>query len=173
MIVYRPDVDFAQFPGLVFPSIHLDQLFGAPLYVPEVTVFLSNHFALLLIPLTLVLMVVISLLVGLNLALSLFAYESIGRRGFRSWGGRLGAVVGLFTGCPTCAGLYFFSSVGGSGAVSFAVALNYYQPLFMALSVPVLLISPFLISRSLSKVYRDGCILTKATTSVRNERPAM
>lgn len=156
---YRPDLDFANFPGLAIPSVQPDQLVGIPLYVPEVTVFLTNHVALVLIPLTVIMMAVISVLVGVNLALAVFAYDNRVKDGARSWGGQLGAVVGLFTGCPTCAGLYFFSLLGGSGAVSFAVALGYYQPLLILLSVPALLVSPYLISRSLSQVFRDGCVV--------------
>jgi hypothetical protein len=167
IVAYRPGVDFSQFPGLAIPSVQPDQLVGSPLFVPELTVFLSNHVALLLIPITLIMMVVVSVLVGVNFALSVFAYDNRvrGRRG--SLGGQLGALVGLFTGCPTCAGLYFFSVLGGSGAVSVAVTLDYYQPLFVILSIPVLLASPYLISRSLSKVFRDGCVVV----STSHQRP--
>jgi hypothetical protein len=159
ILAYRPDIDFSAFPGLAIPSAQPDQLIGAPLYVPEVTVFITNHFAMVLVPLTLILMVVVSVLVGVNSALAAFAYDNRSKGSVGMWRGQLGAIVGLFTGCPTCAGLYFYSLVGGSGAVSFAVALGYYQPLFVLLSVPVLLLSPYLISRSLSKVFRDGCIV--------------
>jgi len=159
VVAYRPDISFAEFPGLVIPSVQPDQLIGAPLYVPEVTVFLSDHVALVLVPLTIVLMVTISVLVGFNLALAAYAYDNRARKGNGSWVGQLGAVVGLFTGCPTCAGLYFFSLLGGSGAASFAVVLGYYQPLFVALCVPVLLATPYLISRSLAKLFKDGCVI--------------
>jgi hypothetical protein len=158
IVAYRPDISFAALPGLVIPSVQPDQLVGAPLYVPEVTVFLTDHVALVLIPLTLMLMVTISVLVGFNVALAAFAYDNRARGGGSTWGGQLGAAVGLFTGCPTCAGLYFFSLLGGSGAVSFAVALSYYQPLFVVLSIPVLMGSPYLISRSLSKLFKEGCV---------------
>ena len=162
IVVYRSDISFASFPGLQIPSVQPDQLVGIPMYVPEVTVFLTNHVALVLIPLTLILMVTISVLVGFNVALAAFAYDNRvkGRGGW--WGGRLAAIVGLFTGCPTCAGLYFFSLLGGSGAVSFAVALSYYQPLFVILSVPVLLGTPFLISRALSRQFKEGCVVVPA-----------
>jgi hypothetical protein len=71
----------------------------------------------------------------------------------------LGALVGLFTGCPTCAGLFFANAIGGTGAVSFATLLGYYQPVFIALSIPVLIVTPYLISRSLSKVIKEGCVV--------------
>jgi len=159
IVVYRPDVSFAALPGLAIPSVQPDQLVGTPLYVPEMTVFLTDHVALVLIPLTLMLMAAISILVGFNVALAAFAYDNRARGGGSSWGGQLGAIVGLFTGCPTCAGLYFFSLLGGSGAVSFAVALGYYQPLFIVLSIPILLGAPYLTSRTLSKLFREGCVI--------------
>jgi hypothetical protein len=158
IIAIRPNVDFSRFPGLVIPSVQPVQFVGLPFFVPEVTVFLSNHVALVLIPLTLIMMVVVSILVGVNLALSAFAYDNRAK-GQGSIGSQLGAIIGLFTGCPTCAGLYFFSLLGGSGAVSVAVTLGYYQPLFVFLSIPILLASPYLVSRSLSKVFTDGCVL--------------
>ena len=160
VVVYWPDVSFRVFPGLAIPSVQADQLAGVPLYVPEVTVFLSEHVALVIIPLTLILMVAISVLVGFNSALAAYSYDNRARGGGSgSWAGQLGAAVGLFTGCPTCAGLYFFSLLGGSGAASVAVALGLYQPLFVALSLPVLLVTPYLICRSLSRLFRDGCVV--------------
>jgi hypothetical protein len=78
-------------------------------------------------------------------------------------------VVGLFTGCPTCAGLFFANFVGGASAVSFAALLSYYQPVFIALSVPVLVATPYLISRSLSKVVKDGCIVIEGNRNARRE----
>ncbi|MBI3859333.1 MAG: hypothetical protein HY296_03710 [Thaumarchaeota archaeon] len=45
-----------------------------------------------------------------------------------------------------------------SCVVSFAFVLGYYQPLFVALSIPLLSATPFAISRSLSRVFKDGCV---------------
>ncbi len=66
--------------------------------------------------------------------------------------------MGLFTGCPTCAGLFFANFLAGTGAVGFATILGYYQPAFILLSIPVLVAAPYLTSRSLSRVYREGCV---------------
>ena len=161
IVAYRPDLNFSALPGLAIPSVQPVQLVGAPLYVPELTVFLTDHVAMVLIPITLILMLAVSSLVGVNVALSLFAYDNRTPTAGRAWGAQLGAVVGLFTGCPTCAGLYFFSLLGGTGAVSFAETLGHYQPVFLLLSVPALLVSPWLVSRSLARVYRDGCIVPR------------
>ncbi|HEV2225203.1 MAG TPA: hypothetical protein VGR56_00190 [Nitrososphaerales archaeon] len=158
MIVYQPAVDFAQAYGAAFPSIVVAPVFNAPPFSPVVTVYLANHLGLLLVPLTIVLLVATSLLVGLNFALVGFAFASRAKGLGRGWVGGLGAVVGLFTGCPTCAGLFFANFLGGTGAVSFATLLGYYQPAFILLSIPALLAAPYLTSRSLSKVFREGCV---------------
>lgn len=161
MIVYQPTVDFMQAYGAQTPSAQVTPVQAAPLFTPVVTVYLVNHLGLLIIPLTVILLVTTSILVGLNFALAGFAFESRAKGAGRGWVGGIGAVVGLFTGCPTCAGLFFANFLGGAGAVSFASLLGYYQPAFILLSIPVLLAAPYLTSRSLSKVYREGCVYLK------------
>lgn len=159
MIVYQPTVDFVQAYGASLPSVAIAPCCGAPLYSPVVTVYLANHLGLLLIPLTFMMLIAVSVLVGVNFSLAAFAFDSRVKGLGRNWIGGMGATVGLFTGCPTCAGLFFANVLGGTGAISFSALLAYYQPVFIGLSIPVLLATPFLISRSLSKVYRDGCVV--------------
>jgi hypothetical protein len=163
MIVYQPTVDFAQAYGVEIPSVQVTPVLSAPPLSPVVTIYLASHVGLLLIPMTVVLLVATSLLVGLNFALAGFAFGSRAKGLGRGWVGGLGAVVGLFTGCPTCAGLFFANFLGGTGAVSFATLLGYYQPAFILLSIPVLLAAPYLTSRSLSRVYREGCVFIDRT----------
>lgn len=162
MIVYQPTVDFAQAYGAILPSALIGPCCGPLLYTPIVTVYVVNHLGLLIIPLTTILLVTVSVLVGINFALAAFAFGNRVRGSGRSWVGGLGAIVGLFTGCPTCAGLFFANLIGGTGAVTFASLLAYYQPFFVALSIPVLLATPYLISRSLSRVMKDGCVVLDA-----------
>jgi len=161
IIVYQPTVDFVQAYRAVFPSVLIGPCCGPPLYTPILTVYLVNHLGLLIVPLTVMLLLTVSVLVGLNFALAAFAFSNRVRSPGRSWIGGLGAAVGLFTGCPTCAGLFFANFVGGAGAVSFAALLSYYQPVFIALSIPVLVATPFLISRSLSRVFKEGCVVIR------------
>jgi hypothetical protein len=157
MLVYQATVDFASAYGAAIPSVVVTPVGAAPLFTPVVTVYLTDHLGLLLIPLTILLVVGISVLVGVNVTMAAFAFGNRARGG-RGWLGGVGAVVGLFTGCPTCAGLFFANVLGGTGAVSFATILGYYQPAFILLSIPVLVAAPYLTSRSLSKVFRDGCV---------------
>lgn len=158
IIVYQPEVNFSEAYLAKIPSILVAPCCGPPLYVPITTVYLTEHLGLLLIPLSLILLFIVSALVGLNLTLTTFAYRNHLKKGGKGLFGGIGAIVGLFTGCPTCAGLFFANIVGGAGATAFATLLSYYQPLFIGLSIPVLLATPFLISRSLSKVFTEGCI---------------
>ncbi len=161
MIVYQPTVDFVKAYGVAVPSVQVIPLATTPLFTPLVTAYILNHLGLLLVPLTVLLLVATSVLVGLNFALAGFAFDSRARGAGRGWVGGIGAVVGLFTGCPTCAGLFFANFLGGAGAVSFATVLGYYQPAFILLSIPVLLGAPYLTSRSLSKVFREGCVFLR------------
>ena len=159
ILVYQPDVDFTAAYGVSIPSATLTPVGAAPLFTPVFTAYITNHIGLLVIPLTALLSVVISILVGVNVVISAFAFDCRARSPGRGWLGGIGAVVGLFTGCPTCAGLFFANVLGGTGAVSFATIVGYYQPVFVLLSLPVLIITPFLVSRSLAKVFREGCVL--------------
>ena len=161
MIVYQPGVDFVQAYGATFPSAIITPCCGTPLFAPIVTVYVVNHLGLLIIPLTGLLLILISVLVGLNSALAVFAFNSRVKGMGRGWLGGLGAVVGLFTGCPTCAGLFFANVLGGAGAVTLAAGLASYQPLFILVSLPVLALTPYLTSRSLTKVFREGCVIVE------------
>jgi hypothetical protein len=136
-----------------------------PLYSPTVVVYVTSHLGLLLIPLTVILLVAVSGLVGLNFALAAFAFDTRAKTTSRVWLGGLGAIVGLFTGCPTCAGLAFASLFGASGTLSYVLVLTAYQPVFIGLSIPLLVATPYLISRSLSKVYSGGCVILPVRTS--------
>ena len=73
----------------------------------------------------------------------------------------LAAVVGLFTACPTCAGLFLASSVGGIGT-TLAVALAPYQLLFIAVTVPVLLLGPLFTALSVKRTYEASCSVPAA-----------
>ncbi|HZW85803.1 MAG TPA: hypothetical protein VFE91_07890, partial [Nitrososphaerales archaeon] len=161
VLVYQPGVDFGAAYAAMIPSVSVTPVAASPLYSPVLTAYLTDHFAILLIPLTVLLALATSVLVGVNLVLSSFAFDSRARAPGRGWLGGIGAFVGLFTGCPTCAGLFFANILGGTGAVSFATILGYYQPVFILLSLPVLVATPYLISRSLSKVFKEGCIVIR------------
>jgi len=151
ILIYRNDISFSQ-QGIKIPSINIVPCCNTPGYVPMFSAYLTDHFLILLIPLNLILAVIVSSLVGFNFALSLYAFN-VSRRIQStkkvSFIGSVGVVSGLFVGCPTCAGT-FFSALLGFGAVGESISvLASFQTVFIALSIPVLIIAPFLVARSI------------------------
>jgi hypothetical protein len=154
ILVFRPDVSFTE-KGIPVPSAELIQCCGAPGYMPMLTVYFTDHFLLLVIPVNVILAAVVSIMVGFNVALSIHAYRL--RRAVQaktSLIGGIGAATGLFVGCPTCAGS-MVSAVLGLGVASAgagASALAPFQTAFIAASIPALAIAPFLLARSIRSV---------------------
>lgn len=156
ILVYRPDVSFTE-KGIAVPSAELIQCCGAPGYMPMLTVYFIDHFLLLVIPVNVILAAVVSIMVGFNVALSVYAYRL--RRAMKaargtSLVGGIGAATGLFVGCPTCAGSMVSAVLGlgviGGGASTSALAP--FQTAFIAASIPALAIAPFLLARSIRSV---------------------
>jgi hypothetical protein len=151
ILVYRPDVSFTE-KGIKVPSVDMIPCCSAPGYMPMLTVYITDHFLILIIPVNVILAAVVSMLVGFNVALSIFAYRM--KRSMHaktSLVGGIGATSGLFVGCPTCAGsiLSAVLGVGVAGAGTSASVLAPFQTLFIAASIPALIIAPFLIARSI------------------------
>lgn len=165
IFIYRNDVSFSQ-QGIAIPSINIIPCCNIPGYVPMFSAYVTDHFLILLIPLNIILAVGVSGLVGFNTALGVYAFKISTK--FRStkkisFIGSVGAAGGLFVGCPTCAGS-FFSALLGFGVVGESIsALASFQTLFIALSIPVLVITPFLVARSIRTNYRtcNGAVKLK------------
>jgi hypothetical protein len=151
ILVYRPDVSFTE-RGIEVPSVDMIPCCSAPGYMPMLTVYITDHFLILIIPVNVILAAVVSMFVGFNVALSIFAYRM--KRSMHaktSLVGGIGATSGLFVGCPTCAGsiLSAVLGVGVAGAGTSTSVLAPFQTLFIAASIPALVIAPFLIARSI------------------------
>lgn len=121
-------------------------------YVPMLTILINSNFSFLLIPLNFFLGIIISLLVGMNVSLSVFMIKRL-RIKVKSLSkgnvfGSLGISTGLLIGCPTCAGSLFYSIAGFSSIIAFS-SLSLYQMLFIVISIPFLIISLVLITRLL------------------------
>lgn len=152
ILVYRADVSFTE-RGIKVPSLDLIPCCAAPGYMPMVTLYLTDHFLILIIPLNVILATIVSLLVGFNVALSIFAFrlkKSLQTK--TSLAAGIGATSGLFVGCPTCAGSLISALLGigiaGAGGTSASV-LAPFQTLFIAASIPALVVAPFLTARSI------------------------
>ena len=158
LIVYQPSVTFSTEYLVSVPSALVVPFYGSPGQIPVLVVYITEHLGLLLIPLSVVLLVTVSLLVGLNISMAAFAYSNRPRNSGGQWLGGLGGMVGLFTGCPTCAGLFLANIVGGAGAATVSTLLASSQSFFIGISIPILVVTPILISRSLAKVFEGGCL---------------
>lgn len=128
-------------------------------YVPMITIYVSSTFSFLIIPLNFFLGIVISILVGINVALNIFVLKGMNRRvknfsKSRIFGG-LGLTTGLLVGCPTCAGSLLYSIVGFSSLVTFS-SLGLYQILFIVVSIPFLILSIAVMARIM---YKNNCDL--------------
>ncbi|MEM2140053.1 hypothetical protein [Nitrososphaera sp.] len=156
ILVLRPDVSFSE-QGIAVPSAEMIPCCGAPGYMPMFTVYFTDHFLLLVIPVNVILAAVVSMMVGFNIALSAYAYRL--RKTVQtnmSIVGGLGATTGLFVGCPTCAGSLLSAVLGFGviGAGASASALAPFQTLFIAASLPALAVAPLLLARSIRSISR-------------------
>lgn len=145
-LVYQPSLSFSYHYGVDVPSVEISPCCDAPGYMPKILVYLTDTVGLQVIPLNAVLQVVVSYLVGLNAAVAASAY-SLSRKS-RGAGG-IGAAAGLFVGCPTCVGTFMSAFVGTAGGIALGVALAQLQTLLIAVTIPVLLATPFLLARRL------------------------
>jgi len=114
--------------------------------MPKIIVYLTEHIGLQIVPINLVLQMIVSYLVGLNTALAVSAFTFFKRgSGF----GGIGAVTGLFVACPTCVGAFSSIFIGSASAIAFTVAITQMQTLFILITIPVLLTTPFLMAKKL------------------------
>lgn len=160
-VVYQPGLSFSDAYGAQVPSGAVVLCCGPVGQVPRFIVYLTEHLGLLIVPLNVVLLFFASGLVGLNMALAWYAYANRPQVARRGWFAGFGAAVGLFTGCPACASLVFASGVAGLGAVTVATVLASLQTVFIAISLPVLALTPFLITRN-GFALPDECAVPKA-----------
>ena len=61
----------------------------------------------------------------------------------------IGAAAGLFIACPTCAGTFLSIFIGTASGIALSLALAQLQTVFIAVSIPVLLVTPYIMARKL------------------------
>jgi len=164
VIVFQPSVDFATTYGVTAPSWTAAACCGSVGTVPALVVYVSPqaHLALQVLPLDVLFAVVVPLLVGMNVTVAVHAVRNKDVRANVGWLSSMGLLAGLFTGCPTCAGLFLASAVGGLGATSLAIALAPYQLLFVVVSIPLLAASPVMIALNARRAQRAACPIPTA-----------
>ena len=145
-LVYQPEVNFAVHYGAIIPSGFIAPCCDTPGYMPKIIIYLTEHIGLQIIPINLVLQLIVSYLVALNTSIAVSAY-AISKKGRGM--STIGAAVGLFIACPTCAGTFLSVFVGTASGIALSIALAQMQTLFIAISIPVLLITPYLMAKKL------------------------
>jgi len=146
MLVYQPEVVFSYHYGAIIPSAHLTACCGDPGYMPKITVYLTEHLGLQIVPINLVLQIIVSYLVGLNTTLAVSTFTFFKKEGSLS---SVGATTGLFIACPTCVGAFSSIFVGSAGAIAFTLAITQLQTMFILITIPILLITPFIMAKKL------------------------
>lgn len=145
-LVYQPEVNFAIHYGATIPSGFIAPCCDGPGYMPKIIIYLTEHVGLQIIPINLVLQVTVSYLVGLNTAIAVSAF-TISRKGRGM--STIGAIIGLFVACPTCAGSFLSIFIGTASGIALSIALAQMQTLFIAISIPVLLVTPHIMAKKL------------------------
>ena len=153
IFIYRYDISFSE-QGITIPSVNIIPCCNIPGYVPILTAFLTDHFLMMIIPINIILAVIVSVMVGFNVSLTLYAFNLNKAQNTKkvSFVGSVGAITGLFVGCPTCAGS-LLSIILGYGVGTTAVVLAPFQTLFVLISIPSLIVAPFLIGREIRNKY--------------------
>ena len=77
----------------------------------------------------------------------------LSKRNFLSF---VGISSGLFVGCPTCAGSFFYSIAGFSSLITFSY-LSTYQIMFILISIPLLIINMVIMAKLLQRRYLNSC----------------
>jgi hypothetical protein len=157
MIIFQPAWNLSEVYHVGIPSLAVATCCGPVGETPEAVVYVTQHLGVLLVPINLVLLFLLSWLVGLNASLAAFALSFRTRHIGLGWFGGIGAFIGLFTSCPTCAGLAIIALLGGTGALSVAFFLGPLQTLFVVLSIPILVATPILSARSLHGLEARAC----------------
>ena len=145
-LVYQPEINFVTHYGAVVPSGFIAPCCDEPGYMPKIIVYITEHIGLQIIPINLVLQIIVSYLVGLNVSIAVTAY-SISKKG----GGisTIGAATGLFIACPTCAGTFLSIFIGTASGIALSVALSQMQTFLIGISIPILIVTPYLMARKL------------------------
>jgi hypothetical protein len=163
-LVFQPGLAFSNAYGVRVPSAVPVLCCGTFGQMPQLVVYVTQQFAILIIPLNLILLFTVSWLVGLNAAIASYVYinrpQVLGLR----WITGLGAIVGLFTACPTCAGFFFLTMLGLAGSVGLALSLSSLQTVFIVASIPILLITPILASRPTDSI--GVCSIRKNSSTI-------
>jgi len=145
-LVYQPEINFVTHYGATIPSGFIAPCCDGPGYMPKIIVYLTEHIGLQIIPINLILQIIVSYLVAINASIAISAY-TLSKKG-RSMSS-IGAATGLFIACPTCAGTFLSIFIGTASGIGLSILLTQLQTLFIALSIPILIITPYIMAKKL------------------------
>jgi hypothetical protein len=145
-LVYQPEINFVTHYGATIPSGFIAPCCDGPGYMPKIIVYLTEHIGLQVIPINFILQIIVSYLVAINTSIAISAY-TISKKG-RSISS-VGAATGLFIACPTCAGTFLSIFIGTASGIGLSILLTQLQTLFIALSIPVLILTPIIMAKRL------------------------
>ena len=154
ILVDQPDVIFSYHYNAIVPSMHITSCCDDPGYMPKITVYLTEHVGLQIIPVNLVLQIIVSYLVALNMSLSITAISISKKSGGLS---TIGATTGLFIACPTCVGSFLSTFIGTTSAIAMTVVVAQIQTLFIAITIPILFVTPLIIARRIRLNQGKNC----------------
>ena len=146
-IVFQPGVVFSKTYGVQVPSLAPVVCCGSFGEMPQFVVYVTDNFALLIVPLNVALLFTVSWLVGLNAAVVYTTYIQRRVTTRAKWLGGLGGFLGLFTVCPSCAGYFLLTVIGLSSGASVALTLASLQGVFVLAGVPILVTALLLNTR--------------------------
>jgi len=149
-LVFQPGSAFSSTYGVKVPSLIPVVCCGPIGQMPQLVVYITQQLAILIVPENLILLFIVSWLVGLNAAIAAFAYRNRSKPSGVKWMGGLGAMIGLFTVCPSCAGFFLLSAMGLGGAVGLTLTLSSLQTLFIGAGIPILAVTPALMARRIT-----------------------
>lgn len=162
ILIFQPGVNF--FTSYVVHGVtwRVETCCGLPGNIPVGLLYLpAQHIGVELIPSSVILMILVSVMVGLNACLLYRAYnlsrtQRVSSANKATIGGVVGAAFGLFVGCPTCAAAFFLSTIAGAGAMGFSAFISASQPFIAAISLPLLFFSIVWQARSIKTILK-GC----------------
>ena len=160
IIVFQPALSFSDVYHVGIPSVAIAACCGPIGETPQVVAYITQHLGLIFVPVNLLLLFSISWLVGLNASFASFVVSLRTKNARMSWFTGVGAFLGLFASCPTCAGLAIISLLGGTGALSVSFFLGPLQTVLLLVSVPILITTPLLSARSLLNLDGRACVLS-------------
>ena len=162
-IIYRPQGFSYLYDINTIPSA-TTMAYGPIGYIPSISIYLTNNFGIMLIPINILILVIVSGLVGFNVMLSSFSLihglrnrQLQRNRSASILLGSFASITGLFTACPSCASLFIFGTMFGSLSSSVAVITSTLYGLLLMISIPLLIITPFITTSSIRKAKLSRC----------------